>query len=569
MHTIEKLKRVFLPKELEIKWETIEPFYQNLLNRNIESKIDLEEWLLNRSELEAVLEEDFAWRYIRMTCDTTDEKIQQEFEYFATQIEPKVSELSNKLNEKFLNNQFIEELDENKYGIYVRSLKTQFEIFRESNIPIQMDLQLEQQKFGAIAGAMTIEHKGKEYTLEQASNFLKSTNRTTRKEVYEKIQSRRLNDKQKLDELFSKLIAKRNQVALNADFENYRDYMFKALGRFDYTADDCFQFHNAVEKEVVPVLKSIYDKRKVELKLDELKPYDTEVDTSGKQAIKPFNGAEELINKSIEAFAKLHPYFGEKLLTMKENNLIDLDSRKGKAPGGYNYPLSETGAPFIFMNSANSMRDLTTMVHEGGHAIHTFLSNHLELNDFKRVPSEVAEVASMSMELISMKVWDVFFSDADDLKRAKEEQLKDCLKTLPWVATIDAFQHWLYTNPLHTVEERTSAWLNCFDRFGAGFVNWTGYEEYKANLWQKQLHLFEVPFYYIEYAIAQLAAIAIYKNFKENESKALEQYIEALKLGYTKSIPEIYKTAGIEFNFSAEYIRSLVNFIKVELDSLN
>ncbi len=569
MYTLEKLKRNFLPIDLEINWESIEPFYKNLLERNIDTKESLEKWLQDRSELEAVLEEDYAWRYIRMTCDTMDENHQQAFEYFATQIDPKVSELSNKLNDKFLNSTYLNSLDQTKYGIYIRSLKTQFEIFREANIPIQMELQLEQQKFGAIAGAMTIEHDGKEFTLEQASNFLKSTNRSLRKEIYEKIQSRRLQDKVQLDELFNKLISMRNQVAINANFNNYRDYMFKALGRFDYTAEDCFEFHNAIEKEVVPVLKSIYEKRKQELKIDALKPYDTEVDTSGKQAIQPFNGAEELIDKSIEAFSKLHPYFGEKLKTMKLNQLIDLESRKGKAPGGYNYPLSESGAPFIFMNSANSMRDLTTMVHEGGHAIHTFLSNHLELNDFKRIPSEVAEVASMSMELISMKTWDVFFNNADDLKRAKEEQLKDCLKTLPWVATIDAFQHWLYTHPEHSTEERTKAWLECYDRFGAGFVDWTGYESYKENLWQKQLHLFEVPFYYIEYAIAQLAAIAIYKNFKENESKALEQYIEALKLGYTKSIPEIYKTAGIEFNFSADYIHTLVNFIKEELDSLN
>ncbi len=569
MYELDKLKRTFVKNDLIITWENIEPYYQSLLNESIDSLNNLYGWLKKRSELEAILEEDFAWRYIKMTCDTTDENHQKDFEYFATEIEPKLSEYSNQLNEKFLSCEFIDQLDQSTYGIYIRSLKTQIEIFRQENIPLNMELQVEQQKFGAIVGAMSIEHDGKEYTLEQASNFLKNTDREIRKVVYEKIQNRRLQNKVELDELFTKLVKLRHQVAVNAGFENYRDYMFKALGRFDYTAEDCFNFHNAIEKEVVPLLKSLSEKRKSKMQLNQLKPFDTEVDVSGKAALVPFNGPEDLLNKTIQCFDNLHPYFGEKIKTMKEHNLIDLESRKGKAPGGYNYPLSESAAPFIFMNAANAMRDLTTMVHEGGHAVHTFLSNHLEINDFKRVPSEVAEVASMSMELISMKHWNVFFSNEDNLLRAKEEQLKDCLKTLPWVATIDAFQHWIYTHPNHTTKEREQAWEKCFDRFGSNFVNWDGYEEFKLNLWQKQLHLFEVPFYYIEYAIAQLAAIAIFKNFKNDEEKALEQYMNALKLGYTKSIPEIYSTAGISFDFSQTYIHSLIEFIKEELESLN
>jgi oligoendopeptidase F len=568
MYTLDKLKRSFLPESLEITWQSIEPYFIQLENKTINSVDELEIWLKERSELEAVLEEDFAWRYIRMTCDTRDEKIKQTFEYFATEIEPHLAEYTNKLNEKFLSCTFVEQLDTIKYGIYIRSLKNQFEIFRQENIELFTQLQLEQQKYGSIAGAMSIEYDGKEYTLEQAANFIKSTDREIRRIVYEKIQNRRLADKEKLDELFSSLVKVRHQVALNAGFENFRDYMFKALGRFDYTAEDCFNFHDAIEKELTPLFKEYAELRREKLNLTSLKPYDTEVDASGKMALKPFEGADDLIEKSIACFHKIHPYFGEKLATMKEHNLIDLDSRAGKAPGGYNYPLAESGAPFIFMNAANAMRDLTTMVHEGGHAVHTFLTNDLELNDFKRTPSEVAEVASMSMELISMDAWDVFFSNADDLIRAKEEQLKDSLKTLPWVATIDAFQHWIYTHPEHTVEERTNAWEECFDRFGSNFVNWDGYESFKQNLWQRQLHLFEVPFYYIEYAIAQLAAIAIYKNFKANPKRAIEQYMDALKLGYTKSIPEIYASAGIKFDFSVDYIKELVAFMKDEIANL-
>lgn len=568
MSVLDKLKRTFLPETLELKWEIILPYFEKLNARAIGNIGDLEQWLKDRSELEAVLEEEFAWRYIHMTCDTTNEQYQQDFEYFTTEIEPHISEWTNTLNDKFLKCEYANQLDKEKYGIYVRSLKNQFELFRQENIPLFMELQMEQQKYGSIVGAMSITYQGKEYTLEQASNFIKSTDREVRKEVYELIQNRRLQDKDTLNDLFTKLIQTRHQVALNAGFKNFRDYMFRSLGRFDYTAEDCFKFHEAIEKELLPLFTQFSEERRTKLNLPHVKPFDTEVDVSGKPALKPFDGGQDLLDKSIACFYRVHPYFGEKLTTMKEHKLIDLESRAGKAPGGYNYPLSESGAPFIFMNAANAMRDLTTMVHEGGHAVHTFLSNNLELNDFKRVPSEVAEVASMSMELISMDAWDEFFKNNDDLLRAKEEQLKDSLKTLPWVATIDAFQHWIYTNPNHTIEERTKAWEHCFDRFGSNFVNWDGYEEFKQNLWQKQLHLFEVPFYYIEYAIAQLAAISIYKNYKENPVKAILEYIDALKLGYTKSIPEIYQTAGIKFDFSADYIRGLVEFMKEELTNL-
>jgi oligoendopeptidase F len=416
---------------------------------------------------------------------------------------------------------------------------------------------------------MSVEFSGQEYTLEQAANFLKDLNRETRQQAWEHITARRLQDKEQLDELFNKLKTLRHQVAQNAGFDNFRDYMFAALGRFDYTPQDCFDFHEAIAREVVPLLAEQANERTLALDLEHLKPWDTEVDTSGKAALKPFNNGQELIDKSIDCFNGLSPFLGSRLELMKANGLFDIESRKGKAPGGYNYPLAETGAPFIFMNSANSFRDLTTMVHEGGHAIHTFLTADLKLNDFKHCPSEVAELASMSMELISMDHWDVFFTDPEELKRAKKYQLRDILKTLPWVAVVDAFQHWIYTNPDHNSEERTEAWKEIFTRFGANFIDWSDHQEALENLWQKQLHIFEVPFYYIEYGIAQLGAIAVWKNYKENPEKGLANYLDALKLGYTKNMKDIYSTAGIEFNFSAAYIKELVAFVKQELEKLD
>ncbi|WP_231463236.1 M3 family oligoendopeptidase [Pedobacter sp. Leaf132] len=565
---INKKPRKYIPQELNITWESLEPIFTELQNRELNSASELEQWLKDRSEIEAALEEDFAWRYIKMSCDTANEELVKNFQYFATEIEPKISPLSNELNKKFSDSPYMDELDKEKYYVYSRAIKKALELYRDENIELFTELQVKQQKYQGITGAMSVEINGQEYTLEQASIFVKDLNREVRENAWKTIQQRRLVDKDDLNILFDELIKLRNQVALNAGFENYRDYMFQVLGRFDYTPQDCYDFANAIEKEIVPILKEQAEKRREALALETLKPWDLEVSISGKPALKPFNNGNELIDKSIACFNAIDEKLGNKLATMKANNLFDVESRKGKAPGGYNYPLAETGAPFIFMNSANSLRDLTTMVHEGGHAIHTFLTADLELNDFKHCPSEVAELASMSMELISMDNWDVYFDNAEDLNRAKKEQLADVLKTLPWVAVIDQFQHWVYTNPDHIAADREETFKQIYNRFGAGFADWTDLEKEFGNVWQKQLHLFEVPFYYIEYAIAQLGAIAVWKNYKENPQKALEQYLAALSLGYTKPMNEIYETAGIKFDFSEDYVKELAAFVKEELEKL-
>jgi oligoendopeptidase F len=563
---IHKKTRTYLPAEFDMNWGNLEPLFKELMARPINSVEELEKWMLDRSEVEAAIEEDFAWRYIRMTCDTTNEDLLAKFQYFATEVEPKIAPCNNELNKKLVSSEYADQLDKEKYFIYLRGVRKALELFREENIPVQTEIQVEQQKYQSITGSMSVHLNDKEYTLEQAAVFLKDTDRAKRQQAWEAITTRRLQDKDQLNELFNHLRALRHKLALNAEFENFRDYMFQALGRFDYTPQDCYAFHEAIEKEIVPILHEQADKRKQALALPTLKPWDLDVDVSGKPALKPFKNGDDLIEKSIQCFSNISRYLGERLEIMKDNQLFDVESRKGKAPGGYNYPLSETGAPFIFMNSANTFRDLTTMVHEGGHAVHTFLTADLELNDFKHCPAEVAELASMSMELISMDNWDVYFDNPEDLKRAKRDQLFDVLKTLPWVAVVDQFQHWIYTNPGHTNKQRTEAWIQIYERFGASFADWSEHENAEQNLWQKQLHIFEVPFYYIEYGMAQLGAIAVWKNYKENPEKGLQQYLDALKLGYTKTIKEIYETAGIKFDFSAEYVRELAAFVKSEME---
>ena len=561
--------RKFVPEDLIIdSWIKIEPLFESLLNREILSAKNLEIWMLDRSELEAVLEEDMAWRYIKMNIDTTDKKLGDRFTFWIKEISPKMAPYSHQLNVKLVENTFLNELDSDKYKIYLRGVKKSIEIFREDNIPLYTEMETKQQEYGAISAKMSIEVDGETVTMQKAAQFLKDTNREKREEVYHKISQRRLEDKEKLDVLFDELIALRQEIAKNAGYRNYRDYMFAALGRFDYTATDCYSFHTAIEQEIVPIITSFEEKRKEKLGLENYKAWDTLVDANGKESLKPFEGGDILTDKSIECFNRLRPYFGECLSTMKEMKHLDLESKNGKAPGGFMYPLYEIGVPFIYMNAVGSQRDVVTMVHEGGHAVHSFLSRDLSMTEFKSTPSEVAELASMSMELLSMKHWDVFYDNKEDLKRAKREQLEKALEGLPWIAAIDKFQHWIYTTD-HTAEQRREQWMEISSELGNPVVNWQGQEDSLSNQWQKQLHLYEVPFYYIEYGMAQLGAIAMWREYILKGEVALDNYTKALKLGYTKSIGEIYETAGIQFDFSVNYVKELSEFIKTQLSEID
>ena len=567
--TIQKLPRIYLPKDLKITdWESIEPFFKELLERDIHSKDEMGNWLKDMSELEAMISEDACWRQIKMTCDTTDKNLEESFNYFFTEIQPRIQPYAFELNKKLIKSPFVEELDGDKYFTYLRSIKKSIELFREENIPIFSELSVLQQHYGMITGKMAVEVNGKQYTLQQASKFFESHDRNLREEVYRKINERRLQDKDALNNLFSELIEKRNQVALNTGFENYRDYKFKELGRFDYTKEDTFQFHQSVKEHVVPLVKKIFQHKKEKLQLNDLRPWDMEAEPIGTQALTPFETGKELLGKTIECFTRLRPFFGECLRQMEDMHHLDLESRNGKAPGGYNMPLAESGAPFIFMNAAKSMHDVTTMVHEGGHAIQSFLTHSLELSSFKEYPMEIAEVASMAMELFSMDHWDVFFDNKEDLKRAKEHQLERVITIFPWIAVIDKFQHWIYENPHHTIEERTQQWMKIVNEFSEGVIDYSGLEKYVENGWQKQLHLFEVPFYYIEYGIAQLGAIGLWMQYKKDPEKALDNYMNALSLGGTKTLPELYKAAGLKFDFSSENIKTLMVFVNEEMDKL-
>ncbi len=548
-------------------WNDLLPRFQQLLEENPQTPDQLEQWFIKRSQLYADIDEDLAWRYINMTRDTQNPEYQKAYNDFVENIQPNVIRYSHKLDKKLIEHPLLPQL-EKKYYTAIRKIRREIEIYREENIPLITQEDKLSQEFARITGVMTIRCEGKELTMQQAARYMYDTRRSMRKKVYNKIARRRLKDYTKLNELMDQLIDLRTQIAHNAGYDNFRDYKHDALGRFDYTVNDVLSLNEAVAQKAVPYMDKVFETRRRQLKLKQLKPWDLEVDTRGEQPLKPFETTGEFVEKTIRTLSDVKPLYGDFFRQMYEGGFLDLESRKGKAPGGYNYPLLKTNIPFIFMNAAGTISDVHTIVHEAGHAIHSFLYKDLQIIEQKELPSEVAELASMSMELISMEHWHHFFPDKNDLKRAKRYQIESVLRTLPWISLIDSFQQWLYTNHPHTSLQRYSHWLALMKKYFGSIVDWTEVEWYAANLWQKQLHIFEVPFYYIEYAIAQLGAIAVWKNYKQNPDTALEQYEAALSLGYSRTIPEIYQTAGIKFDFSPEYIEQLISFVWDEYQKL-
>lgn len=564
-----RASRTFVPFDFLVEtWEGLKTHFDFLLDQDPQTLEELEAFLKQRNELEALVAEDVAWRYIKMTCNTQDKEFESAYQYFITEILPHLSVYDDKLNRKISSHPFFAQLPDDPYLTFVRQLQRSIELFREENVPLLAKSQSISQQHGSMIGSMSIEHEGETLTLQQAGKFLEKRDRALRQTIWEKIAERRKQDWEGLQNIFGELLDLRHQIAVNAGYDSYTRYKFNQLGRFDYQPEDVEAFHDAVETAIRPMYERFMQERKEKLHLDDLRPWDLHVDIFGEQPLKPFGEASELLSKSIEVLGRLKPELGQMLQLMDKMGYLDLGSRVGKAPGGYNYPLLETGVPFIFMNATGTQADVTTMLHESGHAIHSFVTRDISLNALKQTPSEVAELASMTMELLCLDHYDEFYPNEDLRIRAKKEQLMRCIVILPWIATVDAFQQWVYDHPEHTVEERNQQWTHLYLRFHGEEVNWEGYENELARLWLKQGHIFDVPFYYIEYAIAQLGAIGIWRNYRQDPDKALQQYLDALKLGYTKPIPEIYEAAGIRFDFSSDYILDCMQFCLEEYRSL-
>ncbi|SHK37869.1 M3 family oligoendopeptidase [Paramaledivibacter caminithermalis] len=564
---ISKKKRVYFDENFKAdEWSHVEKELKKIENQEIKSKEDLEGLIEKYSELTYIIEETYAWKYIKMTCNADNPQYSKEFNKFYAEVISKSQPYDFRFKKKVYESKYKSRLPEEKYGHFIKIISKDIEIFREENIPLMVKENELSNKYGEIMSQITVEFEGEEKTIIQMKKYLKDPDRKKREKAWKIISKKMLEKKEILDKLFDDLKEIRIKIAKNAGFDNYRDYMHKAKGRFDYTPEDIFRFHQSVEQVVIPFLKELNAERKEKLKVKTLRPWDTEVDIDGK-VLKPFDDVEELVDKAINILYKVKPEFGRKLEIMKNSKFLDLENRKGKAPGGYNFPLAEHGAAFIFMNSVGLNSDVRTLLHEAGHAIHSFAKADEKISQYKDVPSEIAELASMSMELLTLEYLDEYYKDEEDLRKAKRQQLEGTIQFLPWAMIVDAFQQWIYTNPNHTIEERTEYFKSLMDRFNAG-IDWSGFDSEKGSKWLTQLHIFEVPFYYIEYAIAQLGAIAIYKNYKEKGVKAIEEYENFLELGYSKSVSEVYKAAGIKFDFSAHYLKEIVDFIKEELKKI-
>ena len=542
--------------------EEIQNSFKQLEQREIPDAQALRKWILDWSKLSSVLAEKSARLYVAMTCDTKNQEAADAYEFFVSNIDPIISKETETLQKKLIQHKNLNDL-ESEYGNWFKAVRTDLELFREENIPLETQVDLEIQKYQKITGAMSVQYKGETKTMQQMSPYLQSPDRAEREEAWRLLTARRLQDTEALDAAFDTMFKLRIQIAKNSGYENYLDYIFKDKHRFDYTPQDCRNFHESIEKIILPLQREILSQRAKKMGLQKLRPWDLSCDPLGRPALKPFATGAELVSKCGNLFSRLNPQWKEWYAILEKENLIDADSRLGKAPGGYQISFDDARVPFIFMNAAGTNQDVYTLLHESGHAFHQFAMAGQELFAYRDIPSEFAEVASMSLELLGAEDLSDFYGEEDFL-RSRTEALQDIISLFPWVAIIDAFQHELYARPNHSAKDRKEIWLSLQERFYAG-VDWSGLEDARSYLWQKQLHLFEVPFYYVEYGIAQLGALQVWANAKKDKELAMRNLIEAERLGSSKSLPELFNAAGIKFDFSAKTIEPLANMVWEEI----
>ena len=556
--------RSYAPSNLDAtSFAALEPHYRELLGRAITSADHLEQLILDRSDLDAVVSECTANLYIATTRNTEDKKAEAAYLSFVREVDPKLKPLSSELDKKIATSPHADALPKARYEVLLRGMRVDIELFREANIPLETELAELDQKYNQTIGRMTVEFDGATRTMPQMGRFLEENDRAVREKAWRAMNERRLQDRDAIDEIYDTMLALRHQIALNAGFPNFRDFQHRRFKRFDYSPADCMKMHDAIEAHLVPIQRRLDAERARDLALSPLRPWDLSVDVKGRKPLRPFENAQQLVDGCSRMFHAMGGGLGEMFDTMRAGDCLDLDSRPGKAPGGYQYQRQYSRTPFIFMNAAGMHRDLVTMVHEAGHAFHSILSKEDPLLEYRSSPTEFAEVASMSMELLTLPYHGEFYS-SDDCRRALRERLERFPTIMTWIATIDAFQHWIYTNPGHTRTQRTEAWRALMKRFGNA-VAWDGCEDARDAQWQRQLHLFGMPFYYIEYGIAETGAIQMWLNSRRDQAKALADYRTGLALGGSRPLPELFRAAGLRFELSSGLMRELASEVDREL----
>jgi oligoendopeptidase F len=564
----EEFAHHWLPEHVELtQWEQIEPWYQKLLGQPVGSASELEQWLTAAGELNAAVGEEGVKRYIAMTCQTDDPEREAAYLAFVRDIEPKLKPIQNEIRSRYLDAPARSQLSRARYAVFERALQNRRALFREANIPRETQLAELEQQYQKVVGAMTVTFRGEERTLPQMAPFLEETDRSVRKEAWELSAERRLEDREALDGLFDQMKKLRIEIAHEAGFADFVEFAFRNRERFDYGAADTIRFHEAVEHVVVPLARQIQQEQQASLGVETLRPWDLSVDRLGRAPLEPFKDVEKLAVGTETIFRDVDPELGDQFAFLRSRDLLDLANRKGKAPGGYQTTLEDARLPFIFMNAVGLDSDLRTLLHEGGHAFHTLASRGEPLAAYRESPLEFCEVASMSMELLGARRLEAFYQSAER-DRSNRKLLEGIVLILPWIATVDAFQHWIYSHPDHTRAQRRAAWRDLLERFG-GNVDHRGYEEARDNSWHRQLHIFLYPFYYIEYGIAQLGALQIWQRSLADRAGAVADYKKALALGGSRPLPELFAAAGIRFDFSEQIIGPLMETIRQELEKLS
>jgi oligoendopeptidase F len=564
--------RKFVPRTIDLNDAAqIVSLYEKLLERHISSADHLEQFLLDRSELTAAVFQQQSILYILMTCQTLDQSRAQAYKHFIETVVPAIKPVEDKLDRKFLASAEKYRLDSRRYEVLTRNTRADVELFRQENVELQKQDELLSQEYQTICGAMTVEFQGRTRTMPEMGKFVLDPDRQLRRDAWLASAVRRRKDADKLDDILDRMLSLRHTIATNAGLNNYIEYKFKEYHRFDYTIEDCVRYHEAVEMIVVPALKTIARTRRELLKCDTLRPWDFDmrnpVDPKARPPLKPFETVEQLKAGCAKIFSQIYPVFAEQFAVMDSSGLLDLQSRKGKAPGAYQQSLTEARKPFIFTNAVGTHRDVETLLHEAGHAFHSLACIDEPLFAYRHAPIEFCEVASMGMELLGSRFFSVFYGDAD-LRRARAEQIEGIIFILTWIATIDAFQYWLYEHPGHSRSERNEAWLRIHNRFDGGLFDWSGLDAEHANAWQKQLHIYTCPLYYIEYAIAQMGALQLWANAHCDGEAAVNAFRSALSLGGSRPLPELFETAGLRFDFSAETIARIIDMLLKELVKL-
>jgi oligoendopeptidase F len=561
--------RRFVPAGADLgDWAQIEPLFQRLeaAAARAASLAAFEAWLLDWSELSAALDEESERRQIAMTCHTDDAEAEKAFLHFVENIGPQSKPRQFKLAQVYLAHPCRAQLPRGRYEVFDRDAHRQVELFRAENVPLETEETKLGQQYQKLTGALTVTFRGAEKTLIQMGRFQEETDRAVRAEAWQLVAARRLQERERLEEIFDQQLALRERMAGNAGFGNYLQFAFRKLGRFDYTPDDCRRLHDAIAEHFVPVLRALQAERRRHLGLAALRPWDLAVDPLGRPPLRPFEEVAQMLERTQRIFDRLDTGLSASFRRLRDLRLLDLDNRKGKAPGGYQSTLAEARLPFIFMNAVGMQRDVETLLHEAGHAFHALATREEALFLYRSAPLEFCEVASMSMELLGNQHLEEFYAPPE-AKRARRTHLEGVVAVFPWVATVDAFQHWIYTHPGHARADRRAAWLALLDRF-EGDVDWSGQEEARGHAWHRQLHIFLCPFYYIEYAIAQLGALQLWAQARQDRAGALHRYEQALALGGSRPLPELFLAAGCRLAFDGAAVKPLAELVKAELANL-